>query len=280
MARKKKVPEITDEELDEILEDVVKDRLDAPKPDGATDLSVVPPGESAPEIIKALPGEDAVDEALVAHAVQQVNAIHRAKGLETARDVGTYLLKTFFSDDPAAFVAKGKKHASFRALADRDELAMSQSFLWYSVAVLDQLKQLPADIGAALPMSHHRLLLPVKDPTAKLELAKAAVAEGMAKRELEAKIKTSREHDASDGGRRGRPTLPGWAKAIGSIQRAIAAADDDVTADSVFVHRPEIAKTRLAEIEASIVLLNDLKVKLETAIAEDAERTRNSMEGQ
>jgi hypothetical protein len=233
-----------------------------------TDLAVVPPGEHDAEIITVgLPGETMVDETLVAEAAQEVNRIHAAKGLEAYRASGEYLLATFFGGDLAAFGKKGKKHASFRALAKRDDIAVKHTGLWYSVALLAQLRQLPQDIGTALPMSHHRLLIPVKDEKAKLDLAREAVEGKLAKREFEARVRAVRKQKSPTATGAGRPALPPWARGIGSIERAVEAAVCETIPDSeVIRHGTAAVEKRLAEVTAAVVMLENFKATLTEAL--------------
>ena len=234
--------------------------------------TAIPPGEQTGAIAVFFPGEAAVDEALVSEAVQKINQIHENGALETARAMGEYLLATFFDGDLDGFRAKEKKHASFRALAEQEALTVGHSALWYSVAVLGQLRQLPAEVGAALPMSHHRLLLPVKDVKTKVKLANQALKSGLSKRAFEQLIREIREEE-NDGSHQGRPVLPGWAKGIGSIKAAIEAASaDEITGDEIVVHRRSKAMARLDEVLAASGMLDRLRQKLEVALAEEAAR--------
>lgn len=69
-----------------------------------------------------------------------------------------------------------KQHPnSFRALSLRKDLRMKYALLYYAVAVCEQIRLLPADAAARLPLSHHKLLLPVKDSTLKCQIAQLAV---------------------------------------------------------------------------------------------------------
>jgi hypothetical protein len=245
------------------------ERLRLPEQVGAramsTDLTVFPQGE---QLANALPGEVAVDEALICAVVTRINEIHRRRGLETAREIGEHLLAAFFGGHIEAFRAKGKKHASLRALADRQDLDISSTTIWYSIAVLEQLRQLPGDIGAALPMSHHRLLLPVKNNQLREELAREAVQHGLTKRDLEAKIKGLNEStEQSNGVRPGRPVLPGWAKGLAAARRSIEeAAGYNVTEADVVLHGAELVQARLDEVTATMAALDGLRAKLSAVL--------------
>lgn len=235
----------------------------AKKDTTATELAVHP-GERSTVV---LPGEAAVDEALVAQAVQEINAIHSAKGLETARAIGEYVLAKFFNGDLDHAQKKHGKHMSFTALAEHDDLAVGRSTLWYSVSLLGQLRELPDDIAGSLPFSHHKLLLTVKDPEKKLELAKEAVTTGVGKREFEDRVREVRGERWADGGKPGRQALPPWAKRIGGIERVVESAmAGELTVDEVVRHGTGKVEERLAEVNAAIERLEDFRASLTEAL--------------
>jgi hypothetical protein len=134
------------------------------------------------------------------------------------------VLAKFFGGDLDYAQKSHTKHLSFAALADHSELNVGKSTLWYAVAMLGQLRQLPKDIAGALPFSHHKLLLTVKDPEQKLELAKEAVATGLSKRKLEDRVRGVRGERWTGAGKPGRQALPPWAKGIGTIKKAVESA--------------------------------------------------------
>lgn len=230
----------------------------------------VPPGEQG-AIASRLPGEGAIDEALVARAVLRINGIHSTNALQTAQEIGEYLLGAFFGDDLDAFRRSGKRHQSFRALSERPELAVGHTTLWYSVALLRQLRQLPAEVGNALPMSHHRLLMPVKDETVKLALAHEALDQGLAKREFEQRVR-----DVRRGGKRvsqttlGRPPLPAWAKGVGRIREVIEATMAERVSVAQVKGGADVVKDRLGEVEVAITLLEAFRAKLVAALSSEA----------
>lgn len=139
---------------------------------------------------RVLPGEQSIDEHLLEEAVLDLNQIFALKAIETARLIGKYILDHFFDGSLANFHDRGKKHLSFRCLAERSDLRFSYSYLWTCVAVVEQFEHLPRPIAESLPLSHHRLLLPVRNPEEKIKLATRAVEEGLSKRELAEAIKS------------------------------------------------------------------------------------------
>ena len=189
-----------------------------------------------------LPGGDALDADALTIAVREINRLHAAKGLETARAIGSFVLETFFDNDTANFRANGKKHVTFRELGEREDLQVSYSFIWNAVSVVDQLRLLPENIASVLPLSHHKLLLPVKDPEKKLKLATEAVEKGLGKRELEQKVKKVRAKETV-GEKRGRKADPELLKTL----RKITGVFDDLNVKRFTPERMrELGKQALA----------------------------------
>lgn len=206
------------------------------------------------DLVPVLPGEATVDVALVSQVVGDLNQIYRAKGLETARAVGELLLGTFFGGDPAHFHERGKDHASFRQLAERDDLHFSHAFLWNACAVVEQLRLLPDDVAGALPLSHHKLLLTVKDPDAKAKLAREAVDRGLSKRDLEAEVVALRPEVAPES-KPGRKALPAVVKGLTRLKAAVALAGSE----DVVGLGPERAREVLAELDAQVAALGRIR---------------------
>ena len=178
-----------------------------------------PAAESLPELrgVHAirLPGELDVDRDMVTQAVGHLNRIYARSTLEVALEVGTYVLNAFFDGDPAAFRKRGRGHATFTALADRDELQFNRVWLWRAVSVVDQLQLLPPEAAEALPFTHHTALLPVRDQTLKANLAQRAAAEGWSKRRLQEEVSIATE----GGPTRGRPRLPRLQRQLNQLTR-------------------------------------------------------------
>ena len=209
-----------------------------------------------------LPGERTLESQIVDTAVSDLNQIYTLKGLETACAVGEYILARFFGGDITQFRHKGDEHISFRTLAERDDLQFSRSFLWYSVAVVEQLNQMPKEVADALSLSHHRLLLPVRDPALKLELAQRAVREKLCKRELEREIACSRRSD-THGARRGRKPAHPLAKGLTKIRKALHWTLDQRAFDHLDKLSPEenerLCEALNQEFDAIRHLLNTLR---------------------
>lgn len=213
------------------------------------------------DLVPTLPGETEVDGILVDHVVGDLNQIYRSKGMETARAVGELLIGAFFGGDPARFHERGKQHASFRQLAEREDLSFSHAFLWNACAVVEQLRLLPEDLASALPLSHHKLLLTVKDPVEKEKLAREAVAQGLSKRALEEAVKETRPQVAPES-RPGRKPLPAVVKGLTRLKAAVALAGSEElgTLDA------DKAREVLAELDAQVAALVEIRAKVAAVV--------------
>lgn len=215
-----------------------------------------------------LPGAAKVDKKLLDEVVEHVNHLHTAKGLELARAMGEYLVKTLFGGKLENFGAE-KKHASWRALAERDDILVSHSTLWYSVAILAQLRQLPEDIGTALSVSHHRRLLPVRDAKAKETLAKRVVEEGLTIAQLEKEVARQRKKEKK-GDRRGRPAIPDYLKSLRRLPKLVdplrdyVISTEDVEAAGVDAMR-EILKSLSEQLDTLQAAKEEIEAALEAA---------------
>lgn len=203
-----------------------------------------------------LPGATALEPELLERAVEDLNRLYRTHGLETARALGEYVVHAFFAGDLAAARRRARGHATWRALAGREDLLVSYSHLWACVQVLDQLRRLPADIGAALSVSHHRRLLALRDEEARARLAEAAVAEELTVRELEQRVAQERS-----GERRGRKPLPRLVKAVRALRR-VDLGPELTSAEEVRALGEQEAAEVLAEIEGQLRALEDLRKRV------------------
>ncbi len=195
------------------------------------------------------PGENTPSPVLLDEAVDHLNRIYVAKGLEAAREIGEYVLRAFFDGDLKAFHAKGRKQMSFRRLAGRQDLLPSYSHIYNCVAVVEQLRQLPKDIGEALSVSHHKALFTVRNPGDKRALADRAVEQKMTVRALRKAVAESL-HESGQRSKAGRPPLPSCVKGFRKVIRAIETIDEPTTGEPLFAHFTlEESRDLLAELD-------------------------------
>ncbi len=154
---------------------------------------------------------DTADGALVDRAAAHIRSVLTktvARGIE---EVGEYLLKNFYRNDPSLFRSwGGRNHASLRLLEERCEsldLPVSRTFLSNALRMAVTMKTLPANSRfLELPASHRVELLKVKN-TDKLEhLAERAVEGKFTVRKLRSVVAREKRKSKSTRGR--RPTPP------------------------------------------------------------------------
>ena len=133
--------------------------------------------------LEMLPGGTSVDDDILDRAVADLNAIYVTKGLETAVAIGEYVLDAFFDGDLTRARNTRKRHVSFRALGNRVDLLVSYSFISNALGVIEQIELLPGDVVGALTLTHHKLLLPVRDLGTKVKLARMAAAQELPTRD-------------------------------------------------------------------------------------------------
>ena len=218
-----------------------------------------------------LPGQAAARQDLIDAAVREINRAYVTKGLETAKWIGEYVLKTFFEGKVENFRRLGRKHASFRKLGEREDLHVSYVFLWNCVAMVDQLKGLPGEVANALPVTHHTLLLPVHDEKAKLELAKKAVRQKLTKRQLFEEVRKLRKSNGN-GTRRGRPPMSPTIRLFATLSRlAVLARSRKVASDEDLADLgPAKLGPLLGEAERHLLALKNLIDRVRSKI--DGER--------
>ena len=217
-----------------------------------------------------LPGEGASDDALIDEVVASVNKLYISHSIETVRAIGEYVLAKFFDGDPTKFHSHAAKHVSFRRLADRDDLTVKYGWIWNACAMAEQWPVLSESVRTALPVSHHKLLLPVKDPDEKERLAREAVEKGLSKRAFEVEIKRARtREDGEDGkARKGRKPLPTCVRGLTKLAAPVnLATSDPVTGESFATYSPKKGKVLIAALGEQIRALETLRGQVESAMA-------------
>ncbi len=218
--------------------------------------------EEKTAIVAPLRGEAVVDEALVDEAVQHINRVYTGRALELAREVGGYVLATFFGGDPATFRERGSDHASFKELSEREDLQFSKVWLWRAVSVYEQLAVLPEDVAEALPYTHHTVLLPVKDEEKKVELAEAAVEEGWTKDQLQEEVSKVRDQEKVSKG--GRKALLPFVKTLNKLERML---EDEAAFAGGLEQVDQLTEGEVERLQRTIDGLQERLASIEGALA-------------
>lgn len=167
-----------------------------------------------------LVGRDTLDEALVDRVVEEIAEVHMRMGLVYHLTLGRLLMDRFFGGNTQAYDACSKRHASFRALARREDLPVSHVSLYNAIAVYRQYADLPKNCRDRLPMAHHKALLPLKDNASRAALASRAAEEAMTVVELRRLVAGRRELEKSTE-RRGRPRMLAMQKTLRWVERTL-----------------------------------------------------------
>lgn len=206
-----------------------------------------------------------MDAARIEEVGAKIRALHARDTLRTALAVGQVLLESFYANDLAEYRSRRRRHTSLRALARQGGLGVSGTYLWTCLAVLDQVDQLPPEVGSSLSLAHHRLLLGVPVPAVRTALAADAVAEGWSCEVLRDRIRELRDAQRP-GLRRGRPPVSARVRAIDALEvfeKHARAALADTSRDPA---RPDELESLRARLAPLVDLADDLLDQLEQAL--------------
>ncbi len=154
-----------------------------------------------------------VDEELVEKAVKEIKSILAQTVIKGMIDVGAYVLKEFFNDDPELASSRNPlKNASYRSLVEKCETAdmpVGKTWLNNAVGVAILTKALPekADFNK-LQQSKQTVLLPLHDPKKVEKVAARAVKQDLTVVELREVVRKEVEKARVKGEKRGRPPTP------------------------------------------------------------------------
>lgn len=201
------------------------------------------------------------DEALVDRAVVHIRSVVEktvARGLD---DVGTYLLREFYDDDPELYRSSSPaKHASLALLLDRCEsleLPVHRTFLANALRVVSVQRQLPRSASfRQLPPSHRVELVRVGEPEKIEQLASQAVEEKLSVQKLRTLVQ--REQDKAKEPGRGRKRSPEVLKAIEACLRLLR---DEDTGRLLF-HKRDISKLTEEQLSRANTTLTTLEKRV------------------
>jgi hypothetical protein len=243
-------------------------------PDKKKPASKRPPKTALAKPMPDMPGAGKLDQKLVDTAVVEINRLHREKKIEAVKAMGEFVVKTFFNDNFAHFHSHGRKHASFRALAKREDLSVGYVTIRNSVAFVEQLKMLPAKAATELPASHHRLLLPVASVEDKKTLAAKAMVEGLSARDLEQEVRKLRSKSGAKRGPGRRPD-PAFVVACRHLTKVVAIVNREAASKADFTRFPvDDAEKLVGDAEKCLKTLGDAMEKARKAIAEFREKNK------
>jgi len=193
-------------------------------------------------------------------AVDYLNERIILSGIRLAKEVGEYVLNTFFDDDYAKFSDPSRsKSKSFRSLLMREDLMLGKATIYNFVRISHQLTLLPADVAAQLTLAHHRALLPLQDSENKRTLACQALQEGWASQVLSEEVRKLLPKS-----RRGRKPLSSLAKKIHRMEKMLdSALEEDFITQEIQELGPERSLVLIEQVDKNLERLEALKKALE-----------------
>lgn len=153
--------------------------------------------------------------------VAEINRLYQVGSLKTAVKIGQHVIAHVFGGDGARALDTKRHPQSFLALSQRKDLKMKRMFLYYCVVVAEQIRFLPADVADVLPLSHHKLLLPIKDAARKAAMAQRSVAAGWTTLQLREAVRCAQSEQSQRPLSRARPAPPPFARAAQALTKVL-----------------------------------------------------------
>ena len=182
-----------------------------------------------------LPGEQEIDGTLVDQMVLEINRKYREGVIETMREIGALIVGRFFDASTAAFRSKSKRHASFRALSERDDLEISHTALWTAVKVVEHFELMGPELAGAISVSRHKALASAQDNDVKLQLARQVADNSIATvRQLEDAVRAAAAPAEPGAKKAGRPAIARVVKLVNQLDSLLTSlhqtSDDELQA--------------------------------------------------
>ena len=201
------------------------------------------------------------DHDLVEKAVEHIRGILGKTVARGMDEVGSYLLREFYGNDPAMYYSSNpSKHASLRLLEERCEsldLPVKKTFLSNAIRMTVVLRELPSETRfLQLPSSHRVELLKVKAPDKIEQLAARAVDSKLSVQKLREIVRKQRERTKST---RGRKPTPEVLRALGASVRLLR---DESTGRLAF-RRDDIDELNEDQIDQARALADVLAKRVE-----------------
>ncbi len=119
-----------------------------------------------------------------------------------------------------------------------------------------------------MPLTHHKLLLSVRNQDAKVQLAQKAVAQELSSREFGKVVAQVRIANAETP-RGGRPRLPAFVKGLTRLRQAIdVATSESINRETFATYKPAKARSLAEELDSHIATLTKIKENILTVVDE------------
>lgn len=168
-----------------------------------------------PETAEVLPPP--VDDSVLDAVATRLRELQRTASLDFAVQIGALLVEQLYGGDLSAWQERGTRDASFRKLAEREDLGgLGKSTLHRSVQVYALFERMGRPDWKHLGVAHIRAVLPLPEKE-QARLLERAEAHQWTTRQLEAEA--DKRKPPADG--RGRPPLPTFVKSIHALARIV-----------------------------------------------------------
>jgi hypothetical protein len=223
------------------------------------------------EIIKVPTGAAKQDTALITKAAKDIATIVRNTLTRGVHEVGEYLLKHFYDDDPELYHSTSPtKHASLSALVEQCgevDLPVSKTFLSNAIRLAVMVRELPdAKSLKLLPPSHQVELLRLERAPEKLEtIAERAVEKKLPVQKLRAEVRKAVAGIEKDP--RGRRPTPPALRAVNKVTKLLG---KEGTQNLAFLKADiaEMTDEQLEDLRGAIERANGLLDKLAKLVGE------------
>ncbi len=175
------------------------------------------PIELPPEILPGPVADDVLDR-----VVADLNALHRAAGLELTLRIGHLIVEAFYGGQVESWRERGPRDVSFRRLAARSDLQLSASALQRCVATYELCDRLGVSTWQHLGPSHLRAVFGLPE-SAQRALLTAAESQQWTVHELSQQALHIKRRAPES---RGRKRLPRVIKTVNQMARWLEAPDE------------------------------------------------------
>lgn len=180
-------------------------------------------GSSIDTVLSGLPGGARLEPELLQRCLDHAQSTWSRDSLAAAIQIGRHVIDTLFRGDAALAELVGGRHPTLRALRRSRLLPFAAAYLWTCIRLVGQVGAFTEAGVGALPFSHHRVLLGVRDERVRVAMARAAHEKGWTRKHLVGAIAATASGTPAEPrpGRLPRPVLAEVADGLEALQRTL-----------------------------------------------------------
>ena len=203
-------------------------------------------GSSMDAVLSGLPGGARLEPELLQRCLEHAQSTWSRDSLAAAIQIGRHVIDTLFRGDPALAELVGGRHPTLRALRRSRLLPFAAAYLWTCIRLVGQVAAFTEAGVGALPFSHHRVLLGVRDERVRVAMARAAHEQDWTRAHLVGAIAAAASGTQAEPrpGRLPRPVLAEVADGLEALHRTLGEARPrarPLTEDEAALQRRRIA---------------------------------------